>query len=173
MNVSTLAFKTLLQTFVLAEALLSTAHGQVPLKVGQAEVIRNEVVSVGEAELFRVSVGDEVVRDETLRTSDDSDARIRLLDDTKLSIGPRSTIKIDRAVYSGEKSYQEITVRLSEGAFRFITGKSDKKSYKKRLSRQSACAARSLIFELKLIKRWSRCRMARRASVPGANVLSS
>jgi FecR protein len=130
MNVSTLAFKTLLRTFVLAEALLSTAHGQAPLKVGQAEVIRNEVVSVGEAELFQVSVGDEVVRDETLRTSDDSDARIRLLDDTKLSIGPRSTIKIDRAVYSGEKSYQEITVRLSEGAFRFITGKSDKKSYK-------------------------------------------
>jgi FecR protein len=130
MNVSTLAFKTLLQTFVLAEALLSTAHGQVPLKVGHAEVIRNEVVSVGEAELIRLSVGDEVVRDETLRTSDDSDARIRLLDDTKLSIGPRSTIKIDRAVYSGEKSYQEITVRLSEGAFRFITGKSDKKSYK-------------------------------------------
>jgi FecR-like protein len=130
MNISTLALKTMLGTFVLAEALFSTAHGQVPLKVGQAEVIRNEVVSVGEAELFQVSVGDEVVRDETLRTSDDSDARIRLLDDTKLSIGPRSTIKIDRAVYSGEASYQEITVRLSEGAFRFITGKSDKKSYK-------------------------------------------
>jgi hypothetical protein len=130
MKVSTFALKTLLGTFVLAETLLSAAHGQTPLKVGQAEIIRNEVVSVGEAKLLRVSVGDEVVRDETLRTSADSDARIRLLDDTNLSIGPRSTIKIDRAVYSGARNYQEITVRLSQGAFRFITGNSDKKSYK-------------------------------------------
>ncbi len=130
MKVSTFALKALLGTFVLAETLLSTAHGQTPLKVGQAEIIRNEVVSVGEAKLLRVSVGDEVVRDETLRTSADSDARIRLLDDTNLSIGPRSTIKIDRAVYSGARTYQEITVRLSQGAFRFVTGNSDKKSYK-------------------------------------------
>jgi hypothetical protein len=124
MNVSIFPLKNMLGALGLTGALCSTAHGQVPLKVGQAEVIRNEVVSVGEAELVRVSVGDQVVRDETLR------ARIRLLDDTKLSLGPRSTIKIDRAVYSGETSYHEITVKLSEGAFRFITGKSDKKSYK-------------------------------------------
>ena len=130
MNASIFPLKNMLGALGLIGALFSAAHGQVPLKVGQAEVIRNEVVSVGEAELVRVSVGDQVVRDETLRTSDDSHARIRLLDDTKLSLGPRSTIKIDRAVYSGETSYREITVKLSEGAFRFITGKSDKKSYK-------------------------------------------
>ncbi len=126
MKVSTLAFGTLAGTFALAEMLFSAAYGQVPLKVGRAEAVRNEVVSIGEPELIKVNAGDDVLRDETLRTSDDSDARIRLLDDTKLSLGPRSTIKIDRAVYSGETSYKEITVRLTEGAFRFITGKSDK-----------------------------------------------
>jgi hypothetical protein len=130
MNISRLAFRTVGAIFALSEVLFSAAYGQTPLKVGQAEVVRNEVVSIGEPELIRINAGDDVVRDETLRTSDDSDARIRLLDDTKLSLGPRSTIKIDRAVYSGETSYREITVRLTEGAFRFITGKSDKKSYK-------------------------------------------
>jgi FecR protein len=130
MNVAKLAFSTAAGTLVLAEALLSPAYGQAPLKVGQAEAIRNQVVSVNEAELIQISVGDEVVRDETLRTSDDSDARIRLLDDTKLSLGPRSTFKIDRAVYSGDTSYKAITIRLTEGAFRVITGKSDKKSYR-------------------------------------------
>jgi hypothetical protein len=130
MNVLKLASCAVAGTLVLGEALLSAAHGQALLKVGQAEVIRNEVVSVNGAELVQVSVGDEVVRDETLQTSDNSDARIRLLDDTKLSLGPGSTIKIDRAVYSGETSYKEITIRLTEGAFRFITGKSDKKSYR-------------------------------------------
>src|SRR6266436_8620582 len=124
MNVSIFPLKNLGALGLIA-ALSSTAHGQVPLKVGQAEVIRNEVVSVGDTELVRVSVGDQVVRDETLRTSDDSHARIRLLDDTKLSLGPRSTIKIDRAVYSGETSYREITMKLSEGAVSLKKKKSE------------------------------------------------
>ena len=58
MNVSIFPLKNALGALGLTGALCSTAHGQVPLKVGQAEVIRNEVVSVGDAELVRVSVGD-------------------------------------------------------------------------------------------------------------------
>jgi len=101
-----------------------------PTKVGQAEIIRNEVVNVGEAGLIRINVGDEVVRDEVIRTSADSDARFGLIDNTKLTLGPGSELKIDRAVYSGDSRYKQITIRLTEGAFRFITGNSDKKSYR-------------------------------------------
>jgi hypothetical protein len=111
-------------------AVLGSALAQQPLKVGQAEIIRNEVVNVGEATLIPINIGDVVVRDEVVRTSADSDARIGLIDDTKLTLGPGSTLKIDRAVYSGETSYKQITIRLTEGAFRFITGHSDKKSYR-------------------------------------------
>jgi hypothetical protein len=111
-------------------AITASAAAQQPVKVGQAEIIRNEVLNVGEAELIPINIGDAVVRDEVVRTSADSDARIGLLDDTKLTLGPGSTLKIDRAVYSGETSYKQITIRLTTGAFRFITGHSDKKSYK-------------------------------------------
>jgi hypothetical protein len=111
-------------------AMMASAAAQQPVKVGEAEIIRNEVLNVGEAELIPISIGDVVVRDEVVRTSADSDARIGLLDDTKLTLGPGSTLKIDRAVYSGETSYKQITIRLASGAFRFITGHSDKKSYK-------------------------------------------
>jgi hypothetical protein len=99
-------------------------------KVGQAEVIRNEVVNVGEAELIPIGVGDDVMRDEVIRTSADSDARFGLIDNTKLTLGPGSELKIDRAVYADESRYKQITIRLTEGAFRFITGNSDKKSYR-------------------------------------------
>ena len=111
-------------------AMTASATAQQPLKVGQAEIIRNEVLNVGEAQLIPINIGDVVVRDEVVRTSADSDARIGLLDDTKLTLGPVSTLKIDRAVYSGETSYKQITIRLTTGAFRFITGHSDKKSYR-------------------------------------------
>lgn len=108
----------------------ASASAQGALKVGHAETVRNEVVNVGEAGLIPVNAGDEVVRDEIVRTGADSDARFRLLDNTKLTLGPGSTLKIDQAVYADEARYKQITIRLTEGAFRFITGLSDKKSYK-------------------------------------------
>jgi hypothetical protein len=111
-------------------ATMASAIAQEPVKVGQAEIIRNEVINVAEAQLIPINIGDVVVRDEVVRTSADSDARIGLLDDTKLTLGPGSTLKIDRAVYSGETSYRQITIRLTAGAFRFITGHSEKKSYR-------------------------------------------
>jgi hypothetical protein len=115
----------------LAAALASTAVARAePVKVGQAEVIRNEVVSVDGAQLLPIAVGDTVVRDEVVSTNKDSDARIGLIDNTKLALGPNSTLKIDRAVYSDEQRYKQIVIRLTEGAFRFVTGNSDKKSYR-------------------------------------------
>ena len=100
------------------------------VKIGEAEIIRNEVVSVEGAKASPIAVGDLVVRDETVSTHADSNARFGLLDSTKLTLGPNSTLKIDRAVYSDESRYKQIVINLTEGSFRFITGKSDKKSYK-------------------------------------------
>lgn len=99
-------------------------------KVGQAEIIRNEVVNATEAQLIPINVGDDVRRDEIIRTGADANARFGLIDSTKLTLGPASTLAIDHAVLAGESRYKQITIRLTEGAFRFITGNSDKKSYK-------------------------------------------
>lgn len=109
---------------------LAPAFAAEPVKVGLADAVRNDVSSIGGVEIVRVNAGDTVVQDEVLQTKDDSDAKIILLDDTKLSIGPRSTIKIDQAVYSTDTSFSAVSIKLTQGAFRFITGKSDKKSYK-------------------------------------------
>jgi len=109
---------------------VATARAEPALKVGEAEIIRNEVVSVNESELLPIAVGDAVVRDEVVRTSTDSDARIGLVDNTKLVLGPNAKLKIDKAVYSDESRYKQIVIKLTEGAFRFVTGNSDKRSYK-------------------------------------------
>ena len=109
---------------------VAVAKGEGRLKIGEAEIIRNEVVSVEGATLVPIVVGDAVMRDEVVQTSADSDARIELLDKTKLTLGPNSVLKIDRAVYADESRYKQITIRLTEGTFRFITGNSSKKSYR-------------------------------------------
>jgi hypothetical protein len=98
-------------------------------RIGRAAVIRNDVSQIA-PRVVKISAGDEIFRDETVRTAADSDAKFVLRDDTNLSLGPGSTLKLDRAVFSGETSAGDIAIKLSSGAFRFITGNSAKESYK-------------------------------------------
>lgn len=113
-----------------AFAVFASVASAEPVKVGAAEAVRNQVSSVDGAVVIPLSVGDDIVQDEVLQTRANSDAKIVLLDDTKLSLGPNSTLKIDNAVYSTDTSYRAVGIKLTEGAFRFITGKSDKNAYK-------------------------------------------
>ncbi len=98
-------------------------------RIGRAAVIRNDVSQIA-PRVSKINVGDEIFRNETVRTAADSDAKFVLRDDTNLSLGPGSTLKLDRAVFSGETSAGDIAVKLSAGAFRFVTGSSTKESYK-------------------------------------------
>jgi hypothetical protein len=99
--------------------------------VGEAAVIQNEVVRVtGSATSRQINVGDSVVRDEIVRTGLASAARLVMADSTNLSLGPSATIKLDRTVFNDEHSYREIAIRLTTGAFRFVTGHSAKAAYK-------------------------------------------
>jgi hypothetical protein len=70
------------------------------------------------------------VRNEVVHTGADSAARLVMTDSTNLSLGPNATITLDRTVFNDEHSYREIAVRLATGAFRFVTGHSEKAAYK-------------------------------------------
>ncbi|WP_024513815.1 FecR domain-containing protein [Bradyrhizobium sp. Tv2a-2] len=99
-------------------------------RVGEAVVVRNDVVRVAAASTSPVNVGDSMLRDEVVRTGVDSAARFVMADSTNLSIGPSATITLDRTVFNDEHSYRDIAIRLTTGAFRFITGHSEKAAYK-------------------------------------------
>jgi hypothetical protein len=99
-------------------------------RVGEAAVIRNEVVRVAESATSQISVGDGVLRDEVVRTGLDSAARFVMADSTNLSLGPNATIKLDRTVFDDEHTYRDIAIKLTTGAFRFVTGHSEKTAYR-------------------------------------------
>jgi hypothetical protein len=99
-----------------------------PEQIGLAVVIRNDVSQV-EPTISKIVPGDDIVRNELVRTKTDSSAKFVLRDNTNLLLGPNSTLKLDRAVFSGEKGVGEIAVNLALGAFRFITGNQAKESY--------------------------------------------
>jgi ferric-dicitrate binding protein FerR (iron transport regulator) len=95
--------------------------------IGVAAVVRNTVSQL-EPHATRIAKGDEVVRNEVVRTAVDSDARLVFRDDTNLALGPNSTLKLDRTVFDDPKP-GDIVIKLASGAFRFVTGNSNKEAY--------------------------------------------
>jgi hypothetical protein len=114
---------------LLTAAFCAASGAKAQTGVGQAVVIQNEVVRVA-ATTTPINVGDNMLRDETVRTGADSAARFVMADSTNLSLGPSATLKLDRTVFNDERSYRDVAIRMTTGAFRFVTGNSDKSAYK-------------------------------------------
>jgi hypothetical protein len=119
----------LVSTLCIAAALAMTS-ARAETRVGEAVIIKNEVLRVATQATSQINVGDGVLRDETVRTGTDSAARLVMIDSTNLSLGPNASLKLDRTVFNDEHSYRDIAIRLTTGAFRFVTGHSEKTAYK-------------------------------------------
>jgi hypothetical protein len=99
-----------------------------PEQIGLAVTIRNDVSQV-EPKISKIVSGDDIVREELVRTNSDSFAKFVLRDDTNLMLGPSSSLRLDRTVFSGQTTAGDIAIKLTSGAFRFVTGHSTKESY--------------------------------------------
>lgn len=120
-----------LSTFAFSLVVALTAspvHAQT--RVGEAAVVKNEVVRVAASATTQINVGDGLLRDEVVRTGLDSATRLVMADSTNLSLGPNATIKLDRTVFDDEHHYRDVAIKLTSGAFRFVTGNSEKAAYK-------------------------------------------
>src|SRR5437763_5062437 len=106
----------------------ASAHAQT--RVGEAAIVKNEVLRVAASSTSRINVGDALLRDEVVRTGLDSAARLVMADSTNLSLGPSAMLKLDRTVFDDEHHYRDVAVRLTSGAFRFVTGHSEKTAYR-------------------------------------------
>src|SRR5689334_18930610 len=109
---------------------IGIALAQAPARVGEAAVVQNEVIRVSGEGGTQINVGDAVLRNETVRTGAASATRLVMIDSTNLSLGANSSITLDRTVFNDEHSYKDVTIRMTTGAFRFVTGHSDKNAYK-------------------------------------------
>jgi hypothetical protein len=64
-----------------------------------------------------------------IETSVDRKAAIVMEDKTNVSIGPSSTLKLDRFVYAGPNKSGTIILNLGKGTCRLVTGDVAKRSY--------------------------------------------
>jgi hypothetical protein len=99
-------------------------------RVGGTEIVINIVEgNLVSGSVVPLTQGDAVYRDEGVRTRVDSKARLLLVDKTNLTVGPSSTIRLDRFVYSGPKQSGTIVLNLAKGTCRLVMGDANKHSY--------------------------------------------
>jgi hypothetical protein len=97
--------------------------------IGNTSTIKNKVEGVLAGQQRVLALGSEVYQNELLRTGDASDAKVIFLDDTNLSVGPRSEVALDRFVYDPDKAAGAVVVRTAKGIFRFVTGTQQPQNY--------------------------------------------
>ena len=99
-------------------------------RVGSTVIVINTVEGTLESgSAVPVAVGDFVYRDEGVRTRVDSKAGLLMEDKTNVTIGPSSTLKLDRFVYAGPKKQGTIVLNLAQGTCRLVIGDANKRSY--------------------------------------------
>jgi hypothetical protein len=76
--------------------------------------------------------GADVHTNETIRTGTAGVADLRFIDNTNLSVGPASTVRLDKFVYDPNRGTGSVTFQASRGAFRFVTGSQSRGDYKVR-----------------------------------------
>jgi hypothetical protein len=108
-------------------ALFGTAQAQ--SRIGVAQSIQNNPMGKPPGGLDRVlRVGTDVQANEVISTAADDRAHLVFLDGTTLTIGPSSSMTIDKFVYDPNTQKGELAVNASKGVFRIIGGRISKTS---------------------------------------------
>ncbi len=130
MSKSNVAVLLLLRAFLVGAAVLglfSTAQAQG--RIGVTQSIQNNPLGKPPGGLDRVlRVGTDVQANEIISTAADDRAHLVFLDGTTLTIGPSSSMTIDKFVYDPTTQKGELAVNATKGVFRIIGGRISKTS---------------------------------------------
>ena len=69
-----------------------------------------------------LSSGSSVYSKETVRTGDAGKADLQFHDNSNLTVGPKSSVRLDKFVYDTNKSTGTVAIQATRGTFRFVTG---------------------------------------------------
>jgi hypothetical protein len=97
--------------------------------VGDARTVKNVVTGKLGPEVRQISVGDTLSGNEIVSTGNESATLVHFIDDSVLTIGPSSSVVLDRFVVNPNKSTKDAVISMTTGTMRFVTGRSDPKNF--------------------------------------------
>ncbi len=118
-----IASAALAATFLTAPAARAEPDGMVVAVIQQATID----VRTGKKVLLQANP---VYSGDRIETDRIGEAQIRFRDNTRLVVGPNSTLVIDAFVFNRDDTARQVSISALKGAFRFISGKSPKDVYR-------------------------------------------
>jgi len=97
--------------------------------IGNARIVVKTVTGTLDAELRQIQLLDDIYHNEVIETGDESSTEFVFLDETKLALGPNSSLVLDRFVFDPASDTGSFVMTATAGVFRFVSGKLPKKSY--------------------------------------------
>ncbi|MGE0830281.1 MAG: FecR domain-containing protein, partial [Hyphomonadaceae bacterium] len=122
-------FSSFLLPVFLASAAASAWADNAPERIGVAAAVRNEVIGVQAQGQRALSVGSPLFRNELIRTGENGVAQLLFADQTTISMGSRSELRLDQFVYNPSQNAGQVVFEFARGAMRFISGAQDPHSY--------------------------------------------
>ena len=119
------AGKWALVVFLLSVLALQPTVSHAQEAIGSATSVKPQA----EANARTLSGGSTVYSKELIRTGDAGVADLRFHDNSNLSVGPKSSVRLDKFVYDPNKSGGSVAVEATRGSFRFVTGSQGAGSY--------------------------------------------
>jgi hypothetical protein len=98
-------------------------------EIGTTTIVVKKVTGELAGEVRPLVVRDTVHQDEAIETSVSSASEIVFLDDTKISLGPNTRLKLDHFVFDPDPARGKFVLTAVKGVFRFVSGNLAKESY--------------------------------------------
>ena len=98
------------------------AFAQQPAAAGQIKIASGSVVIVRGTNTIPAQPGQPVYEADTLRTGDDGKLGITLKDDTRLSLGPNSEVRLDRFAFAPAEGRLGFVLKVVKGVAAYVSG---------------------------------------------------
>lgn len=97
--------------------------------IGQTVIVVRTVTGTLETQVRQLVIHEDVSQNELITTAADAASEIEFVDGTKLRLGPRARVVLDKFVYDPDPNKGAFFLSVSEGVFRFATGRMAHQDY--------------------------------------------
>ncbi len=108
---------------VMAAVVVSPALAQTPAAAGRVKIASGEAFIIRQNVEIPATVGLPVFESDSLRTGGDGRIGVTLKDDTRVSIGPRSEVRLDRFSYAPAQGQLGFAMRVVRGVAAYVSGR--------------------------------------------------
>lgn len=108
---------------LLLMAAAAPAVAQPQTAAGRIKVASGSVFIVRAGAVLNAQAGQTIFEADSLKTGDDGRVGITLKDDTRVSLGPGSEVRVDRFVYAPAEGRMGVVLNVVRGVMAYVSGR--------------------------------------------------